>query len=442
MLNKFADEAAHIAAAKLTTESGVDLIESSNEVVTDGANVVSKNPKVGDILVLDENNKKRFIALDTFKAAVFPSSWTIVGVVAYRKGNRVMIVHKANAGKKWADVFRWYLTGSTMTDGASHTQNFTADGVSVSVTWQTSTLSDFATALNNAISGQSFNGHTYRALYDAGEDKVFVIHDTYTAWKEPSMSGITFNRYIGESLVPNSTAYRKNQVSLYWGVVNLKRAVAYYSASGSTPSANVPVRITTGDAPVKYSEFVSNAYCADIRNAYCVNPNAPTMDDYTKYVYEEFFVEYPSARASMSEEFRDGKKNTYALVGATYLASDNTQKPLYPAAEYCAAVGYNSEGLEAGNWFLPSKHEMFPLWSQLTYGLAGVTRDKADPVNRSLYAIAGSAISCTSNAWSSAMYGSGSAWYYNGNGVFNSGDFCYALAAVPCVLLNLSESED
>ena len=62
MLNKFADEAAHIAAAKLTTESGVDLIESSNEVVTDGANVVSKNPKVGDILVLDGHLNPRLQA--------------------------------------------------------------------------------------------------------------------------------------------------------------------------------------------------------------------------------------------------------------------------------------------------------------------------------------------------------------------------------------------
>ena len=442
MLNKFADEAARAAAAKLTTESGVDLIESSNEVVTDGSNVVVTNPKVGDILVLDENNKKRYIALDTFKAAVFPSSWVVVGVVGWRKGNKVLIVHKANAGKKWADVFRWYLTGSTMTDGVSHTQNFTANGDSVSVTWQTSDLTNFAAALNSAIAGHSFGGHTYRAIYDAGEDKVFVIHDTYTAWKEPSMTGITFNRYIGETLVPNSTAYRKDQVSLYWGAVNLKRFVEYYKTNGSTPTANVPVRITAGDSPVKYSEFVSNAYCADIRNAYCDNPLAPTMDDYARYCEAEFAIEYPSARASMGAGFRDGKANTYALVGATYLASDNTQKLLYPAAEYCAAVAYNSEGLEAGNWFLPSKHEMFPIWSQLTYGLAGVTRAAADPINRSLNAIAGSAISCTSVAWSSGMCNASYAWRYSDYGVFTSGGFYGALAAVPCVLLELSGSEE
>ena len=82
------------------------------------------------------------------------------------------------------------------------------------------------------------------------------------------------------------------------------------------------------------------------------------------------------------------------------------------------------------------------VWSKLTYGLAGVSRASADPINRSLNAIGGSTISCASSAWSSAMYSSSYAWNYLSYGTFNSSNFCYPLVCVPCVLMDLSEGED
>jgi len=398
-------------------------------------NLIVSSPKVGDILVLDSNNVKRYIALDTFDSASFPAGWTIVGVVAVRQGNKVTVVHKTNTTKKWSDVFRWYLTGSTMTDGASHTQNFTANSVSVSVTWQTSTLSDFATALNAAISGQDFGGHSFRVVYDSNEDKVFVIHDTYTAFKEPSMSGITFNKYIGMELNASSNIYGLNGVGAEYKGINWKRYLEVVkNSTSSTFNPSTPIS-SFGTYPLSYASYASNI------GAFARNIYGEGEENYEKYL-ADYMVRFPSMRGALAEEFRSGKDNTYTLVGKTYLASDSTLKQLYPAAEYCAAIGFNAEGLEVGKWYLPSMWEICKVWSKLTYGLSGVTRAAADAVNRSLNAIGGTVISCASVAWSSCRFNAGNAWYYGSGGWTDFSYFCGAYCAVPCVLLELSGSED
>lgn len=405
-------------------------------------NVLVRVPKVGDILCVDASGNKHYIALDTYQSSSLPAGYTVVGVVGARQGNQALIVHKTNTSKKWSDVMIWTLSGAALTDGASHTENFTANGVTVAITWQTSTLSAFAVAVQSYLNGQDFAGHSYRCVYDAQKDAVLLFHDTFNAWKEPTFAGVTVTRAIGEDIPQNSSSYRKSGRSVYWGVINLRRAVEYYKTNGSTPTANVPLNISSGDSPVKLVEFQENAFCADIRNAYCVDPSEPTEADYKNYIAHEFAAEYPSNRASMAEMYRDGKDFTYRLVGKKYLASDNTQKELYPAAEYCAAVEYDADGLRSGDWFLPSKYQMGRIWSILTYGLSGVARADADPINRSLNAIGGSAISCASGAWSSAMFLSGGAWYCGNDGDFDGNSFCASYMCVPCVLLNLSESED
>ena len=91
-------------------------------------NVLVRVPKVGDILCVDADHKKQFIALDTYDGGTLPAGYTVVGVIASRQGNQALVVHKTNTAKKWSDVMIWTLSGAALTDGASHTQNFTANG--------------------------------------------------------------------------------------------------------------------------------------------------------------------------------------------------------------------------------------------------------------------------------------------------------------------------
>ena len=67
MIKTYPDRAAHDAAAKSEMESTVALIENVNKVVIDGVNVVTTQPKVGDIVCYDENRRLRFIELDSYR---------------------------------------------------------------------------------------------------------------------------------------------------------------------------------------------------------------------------------------------------------------------------------------------------------------------------------------------------------------------------------------
>ena len=398
----------------------------------------TNNPRVGDILALNASNEKVYIDLATYTS--LPTGWTAVGVVAKRDGRKVLVAHKTNASKKWADAFIWELTGAAMTDGQSHTANFTANSVSVSVTWQTSTAEAFATALATAINNATFGTHTYRCIYEDG--KVLVIHDTYTAWMEPSMSGITFNRAIGAQIPANSTSYRNSNKSIYWGAANFERYCEYAKTSGVTPTADEPLVIAVDRQAVKFAEFQTNAYCAAVRNAYCVDPSNPTYEDYKNYIWNAGWpIYWPDGRASLADKYRDGKAFTYAHAADTYLAKDGTRKPLYTAFDYCKSIAYNADGLRSGDWYLLSKWEMYPVWSKLTYGLSGITRANADALNRGLNAIGGSAISCESYSWSSARYPAYLAWIFYSLGLFGSNYFYASLLCVPFVLLTLPTAE-
>ena len=335
-------------------------------------NVLVRVPKVGDILCVDASGNKHYIALDTYQSSSLPAGYTVVGVVGARQGNQALIVHKTNASKVWADIYHWKVTGWTL-DGASHTTNITfyssqQAASNPAFTYTATNYETVASLLNDWFDVYfSESGLRYHAI--ALADGVQVQVEPYASWYQYIIyfSGLTVASLTDSFLKANNNSYRKSGRSLYWGIINLKRGVEYYSTNGSTPTADVPIHISQDVAPVKKSEFKTNAFCAAIRNAYCADPSNPTDEDYVNYVYTEFAAEYPSNRASMAEEFRDGKKNTYSLAGRKYTAYDGTEKFIYPAAEYCAEVEYDADGLRKGDWFLPSKYQMGRIWIQSMY---------------------------------------------------------------------------
>jgi len=445
MIKTYETDAAHAAAAKSAIESAVVLIESSNEIVTDGVNVITNNPKVGDILVLDESNKKRFIALDTFQMAIFPKAWTIVGVVAVREGNKVICVHKSNAGKAWSAIFKFKVTGWNL-DGAQHTTNITfyssqTPAADPAFNYAGTDYATIAAQLNTWFDGyKATSGLRYHAI--ALEDGIRVQIEPYNTWYQYvlSMSGLTVTQMTGAELPASSTLYRKTGLRIDWFACNLVRYMQWAKTSGSVPTSNVPLSTYTGHA-VKIADFNTSAFCELLRKTYCKNPSAPTEDDYLAYIKGEYSGRVPDQRGALAPKFTDGHDNTYKLAGSRYVDYNGVEQIEYPAFDYCADVAYNADGLTRGCWYLPSNLELTKIMRGITYGHSGVSRDKADPVNRSLNAIGGSAISCASYVWSSSRCNVGNAWNFGGNGHFSNNSFSFGLACVPCVLLTLNESE-
>ena len=105
MIKTVNTESEYAALGRDKFESSAIFVRANNRSHIDGMNVLTDNPEVGDMLVLDENHNRHYIRMSTFVAERVSSTWTIIGTVAYvnAQENDVLIVHKNNAGaiQKW-----------------------------------------------------------------------------------------------------------------------------------------------------------------------------------------------------------------------------------------------------------------------------------------------------------------------------------------------------
>lgn len=406
-------------------------------------NVITKYPKHGDILVLDADKQKRFITLESYSDIALPASWTKVGVVEWVRGRKCFCVHKTNSSQKWAEKFLWKIEGYSL-DGADHSVTFTINKVSCSVTYNATDIASLASQLNAVVKATDFGGHSY-SVYERGG--VLVLqHDTYTTYLGVTASGVSVSAYVGSELTATATMERYNGARSGEGaVINLNRALISFMSDTSSEAYNPSTDITSLSrtypiclpAYLGTSQYQSD-HCAFLRAYY-----GEGEEGWLKFMQRQMAVN-PSSFGIMPQ---DGKTNTYALAGQTYTDRDSgEQKPLYPAFDYAAAVGYDCDGLREGDWYLPSMSEVADIMEDVTYpakyengASKSVARADADPVNRALNAIGGSSIGNSSYVWSSCRSSTISAWYCLGNGGFAGSYYFYVrLLAVPSVLLDLA----
>ncbi len=406
-------------------------------------NVITKYPKCGDILVLDADKKMRFITLDSYSDLSLPSSWTRVGVVGRVRGRKCFCVHKTNAAQEWAKKFLWAVKGYSL-DGADHAVSITANSATCSVTYNATDLGSLASQLNAAVKPFDFGGHSYSVYVRDGE--LILQHDTYTTYVAVSASGLTVAARVAPELTASAVMERLNGTRSGEGaVINLDRALIYFTADLSSTVYNPSSDVTSiaRAYPLCLPAYLGTSqhqsdHCALLRSKY-----GEGVDGWIRFMKRQMIIN-PSAFGAMVQ---DGKANTYALAGQTYADRDiGEQLPLYPAVDYCAAVGYDCDGLREGDWYLPGIAEVADILSGVTYPAVyedgaskSVARSDADPLNRGLNAIGGSAIGNSSNVWSSVRYNASLAWYCYGNLGFAAYHyFYYRGLAVPSVLLNLA----
>lgn len=402
-------------------------------------NIITRVPKVGDILFLDENNKKGFIALDTFDAATFDGRYTLVGVVALRQGNTVTVVHKNNASKKWCEIFQWKVTGWLL-DGEAHTTTIgfyssQQAPANPEFTYTASTMEEVAAQLNAWFDTYFTESNLRYHAVVCDEATLYVQNETYNSWYHYilNMSGLTVNYSVGTKLESNSNTYAYNGIgSVYKGINWARYYQVIHDATSSTFNPTTPIT-SLGTYPISYA-----CYSGEI-GAYARNIYGEGEEGYKKYL-QDYMIDFPAQRGILAPEFRNGHKNTYTLYSDKYLAYDGTEKTMYPAFEYCAETEYQSDGLGKGDWYLPSMYEVIKVWRTLTYG-TGPSRENSDPINRSLHAIGGDALSCASFFWSSCRYDVGYAWSFGSSGFSGGSNFFVRYYAAPFVLLKMSECE-
>ena len=207
--------------------------------------------------------------------------------------------------------------------------------------------------------------------------KVYVINKTSGG----SLKYKTSNTADGTA---NSAYLKKNgQVTNYRGMMNIARAVSYWSTNGSTPTADVPLVVGTNDNPVTRTAFETSAYCKLLRQTYA---------SYESYMSENFGVKFPQEYGCFS--LPSGKTITYTYNDANH-----------PAFQHCAGVNYGVDGLGAGDWYLPGVYE----------GTALMRDAVLEKVNASMALISGASISNGSHRWFAQRYNSENACIFYGN---------------------------
>ena len=447
MIKTYPDRAAHGAAVKSEMESTVALIENINETVIDGVNAVVDQPGVGDIVCRDENRKIKFIAMDTFHAGVFPTAWETVGVVALRRGNELMVVAKENATQKWMDVYPYVVTGYEL-DGEEHTAQLRLHGKPTTSTYYdfaytASTVDEFVTALQQFL---ATSGETDWSAYKDTDGRVILQYDNYTTAEYytatiTQATGLILTGKVTLDVPEAAPSFLRECGTRGYGVWNAARAKVYFRTDNTSsaynptsPISSMPSYPICWPAFAGISEHRDGDMCLWLRQQYCADPEHPTEAEWEAYM-DDICLKVPAMTGGTGIKWRYGKAVTDSLKDITYLAADGTRKPLYPAAYYCSQF-FGGEG------FLPSAAQFYELMKDVTYGLSGVTRDKADPVNRSLYAIGGSALGVTSGWWLCLLHGAAGAPFAVSAGLVGNAIFCYGPRCAPLSLLTLPEAAD
>ena len=457
MIKYYDTEAAYAADAKSPFESQVSLVGEDNEIKYDGRNVVvgAKSAKTGSIVVLDGNSAMHFIAVDTFSSSSFMSNFTIVGVVAVGVDHpdfrgKIVIVHKSNASKMWSAIYSFKLTGYTLdgTDRSGKLKVYSAASTydTYTINYNADSVADFLTTLNAYFQSTApFTTQHWRA--DADSDGNITLSFLFTFADQRSCAGsdgftLTANLLPG---IPASTAMLRynGQRSGEGCISNMARAITYFSADLNNATYNPTSTVTSPKRSYPIckpgylgtSQYSNGDQCAALRAIY-----GEGEAGWLKFM-ESFYPIRPSKYGPIGDKatYGDSKRNTGLMAGKTFTKQDNTVIPAYPAADYCGSVTYNHDLLKRGQWFLPDVDVLCSVLRTIKYN--STNNRNADPVNRALNAIGGTAISNGSNPWSSSRYYAYSAWYSGGSsGSLFSGILCYANLAVPVALLDVSEA--
>lgn len=200
------------------------------------------------------------------------------------------------------------------------------------------------------------------------------------------------------------SAYKKKTglVTYARGIMNIDRGYANWKTNGDTPTENVPIINGRNDKPVNESSFNTSSYCKLLRQTYC---------DYRSYLKDNYGIKYPQTYGCFG--LPDGKATTYQFNDSSH-----------PAFQHCAGVSYPSDGIYAGDWWLPGVKEGMELMKDETLAV----------VNKSL-ALIGSRVDIGYPYWFAQRNNSTKAWFFSGTSGYLASSNCTNVLLAQAVTL-------
>ena len=357
MIKSFPTPAAYAAAGAPVDESRVAQIQSTGEIRIDGVNVLMDRPSDVCAVFEDPNGMVYYVRWDSIQKDRLSADWTHVGYSYGFDGKRTRVLDKnfPSASIQWLACWQYAITAisAAAIKFWLHMKGDYAAWVPIEVTlsddsdgyMNATTVTEINAALEAAgnTGNVGYENHGYWAFLDG--DHITVQCDFNGGYQQYQCSdgshalvGCTMALSVWEDMPASSAMFRKTgQVSS--ATRNVAKAVAYYGASGTTPSANLPVNTTTY---VKRVDFYTSEYCADLRAFY---------GTYEAYIAAQAVEPMQSPDYGFFA-LPDGQEAARRWGNATFTKKDGeTVAYKFPVIHYGLTVGYGSGKFATGKWF-------------------------------------------------------------------------------------------
>ena len=377
---------------------------------------------VGDAVYADANGGVHFIRANTLDASSIPEGWELVGVVALREGTKATILHKEeNPSVKFASCWQYEITGIkyNQSNTIQFQQAKTSGNVNIGdpFTFTPTDIDDAVDKIDEFLrdnaggveagAGWNYNWHCEKLPNPSGVDSVVVVADNNVDYRQyasiinssGTTTGITSNQNMCNFLPAYTTMLRNNSGNGYRVGFIKDRLLEYYATNTTIANPTAMVPVNSANDIVSKTQFEENQYCADLRDAY------GTFENYI----ESVMLAWPSDEGNQVYMNGTGKEYTELLAARKHKNLSGTEIATYPAATYSYGIGYEAEGLEEGNWYMPDAIEFFEIFNDMKV-------DGTDIVNATQKRATGSTFSLSVARWLPARNSGNTAWYiiYNG----------------------------
>ena len=397
----------------------------------------------GDAIYFDGDGVIHVIDGKSVNSSTITEGWTYVGPVAKVRDGKAMILNKAeNTSVKFASCWQYEITGIkyNQSNTIQFQQAKTSGNVNIGdpFTFTPTDIDDAVDKIDEFLrdnaggveagAGWNYNWHCEKLPNPSGVDSVVVVADNNVDYRQYSSiinssgttTGITSNQNMCNFLPAYTTMLRNNSGNGYRVGFIKDKLLEYYATNTTIANPTAMVPVNSANDIVSKTQFEENQYCADLRDAY---------GTFEKYI-ESVMLAWPSNEGNQVSMNGTGKEYTEILAARKHKNLSGTEIATYPSATYSSGVGYEAEGLEEGNWYMPDAIEFFEIFKDMKV-------DGTDIINATQKRATGSAFSLSVARWLPARTSYSYAWLIADRGASASNYFYSTFRACAVTLLTL-----
>ena len=393
-----------------------------DKLLTNMNNVFVRFPEIGDVVVKDiETKTPQYIKLSSFvKTELDESVYEIIGAVAWREHDKVLVVYKENTQTQYMNRPWWYLSGYTL-DGTDRTgtlsirvpdDNWKANVEKV-IPYNATSAEGLVEQLNGFFEGDAdCNAQDWYANIE--EDGSVRIHCDGTKASQ-IFSYTTANAgFALTSCAPEIDAdyviRRKNgKNGGYGSIFSMQRAIEAFTPDNPSDSYNPSTDVKPMDVarPISLPAYLGESqyqsdHCKALRERY-----GEGREGWLKFL-ESLRPVAPCDYGTMRK--RNGKERTDFMAQKMFTSRIVSEpKAMCNAAYYCSNV--NSKTVDKGEFWLPTADELSYIFKTIEYSTNSDWN--SDPINRCLNKI-GNTVSNKEYCWSCCRSVVNNAWSVSG----------------------------